>query len=68
MECNYIHIRIKGKANINLNKNKILELFKLSIGNNRNIITKLNYSKNKKESLNKNIQIVYYQKYIKKNI
>jgi len=63
MECKYIHIRLKGKNNINLNKNKILELFKLSIGNN---IINLNYNKSK--SSNQNIQIIYYQKYIKKNV
>ena len=65
MECKYIHIRLKDKNNINLNKNKILELFKLSIGNN---IIYLNYNKNKKESSNHNIPIIYYQKYIKKNV
>ena len=43
MECKYIHIRLKGKNNINLNKNKILKLFKLSIGNNK---TNLYYNKN----------------------
>ena len=32
MECNYIHIKFKDKNNNNLNI--ILELFKLSIGNN----------------------------------
>ena len=62
MECKYIHIRLKDKNNINLNKNKILELFKLSIGNN---IINLNYDK---KSSNQNIQIIYYQKYIKKNV
>ena len=65
MECNYIHIKLKDKRNINLNKNKILELFKLSIGNN---IINLNYNKNTKKSSNQNIQIIYYKKYIKKNI
>jgi len=65
MECKYIHIRLKDKNNIILNKNKILELFKLSIGNN---IINLKYNKNKKESSSENIQIIYYQKYIKKNV
>ena len=58
---NCIHIKLKDKSNINLNKNKIHELFKLSAGNN--II-----NKNKKESSNKNFEIYYYKKYIKKNI
>ena len=65
MECNYFYIRLKDKRNINLNKNKILELFKLSIGNN---IINLDYNKNKKESSNQNIKIIYYQKYIKENV
>ena len=65
MECNYIHVRLKDKSNINLNKHKILELFKLSIGNN---IINLYYIKNKKESSSQNTQIIYYQKYIKKNV
>ena len=65
MECNYIHVRLKDKSNINLNKHKILELFKLSIGNN---VINLNYNKNKEESSNQNIQIIYSQKYLKKNI
>ena len=65
MECNYIHVRLKDKSNINLNKHKILELFKLSIGNN---VINLNYNKNKEESSNQNIQIIYSQKYFKKNI
>jgi len=62
MECNFIHIKLKDKNNNNLSKTKILELFKLSIGNN---ITNLNYNK---ISSNQNIQIIYYQKYIKKNV
>ena len=65
MDYNYIYIILKYKNNINLNKNKILELFKLSIGNN---IIHLNYNKNKKESSNQNIQIIYSKKYLKKNI
>ena len=63
MECNYIHIKFKDKNNNNLNI--ILELFKLSIGNN---IINLNYNKNKNKFSNQNIQIIYYQKYIKKNV
>ena len=62
MEYNYIHIKSKDKNNNNLSKNKILELFKLSIGNN---ITNLNYNK---ISSNQKIQIIYYQKCIKKNV
>ena len=65
MECNYIHFKLKDKNNNNLNKNKILDLFKLSIGNN---IISLNSKKNKSKSSNQNIQIIYYQKYIKKNL
>jgi len=62
MKYNYLHIKLKDKNNNNLNKNKILELLKLSIGNN---ITNLNYNK---ISSSQNIQIIYYQKYIKKNV
>jgi len=65
MECNYIHVRLKDKSNINLNKHKILELFKLSIGNN---VINLNYNKNKEESPNQNIQIIYSKKNIGKMI
>ena len=65
MECNYIHIKLKDKTNNKINENKILELFKLSIGNN---IINLNYNKNKSKYSNQNIQIIYYQKYIKKNV
>jgi len=61
----YIHIKLKDKNNKNLNKNKILELFKLSIGNN---IIKLSCNKNKSKYSNQNIQIIYYQKYINKNV
>ena len=62
MKCNYIHLKTKDKSNINLNNNTILELFKLSAGNNINI---LNY---KKKSTNKNLEVYYYKKYIKANI
>ena len=65
MKINYIHIKLKDINNNNLNENKILELFKLSIGNN---IINLNSKKNKSKSSNQNIQIIYYQKYIKKNV
>jgi len=65
MKCNSIHFKLKDKNNINLNNNKILELFKLSIGNNIYI---KDYNKNKKESSNKTLKISYYKKYIKSNI
>jgi len=45
-----IHIKCKNKNNIHFNQ--ILELFKLSVGNN---IINLNYNKNK--SLNQNLEI-----------
>ena len=56
-----IHIQLKEKRNTNYNK--ILELFKLSVGNN---IISLNYDKN--NSSNQNLEISYYKKCIKKNI
>ena len=65
MKCHFIHFKLNDKANINLNNNKILELFKLSAGNNINI---LDYNQNKKEPSNKNLEIKYYKKYIKSNI
>ena len=34
MKCNFIHVKLKDKNNINLNIRKILEIFKLSIGKN----------------------------------
>jgi len=65
MKANFIHLKFKDKNNINLNNNKILELFKLSVGNN---IINLNYNNNKKESSNQRLDINYCKKYIKKNI
>ena len=65
MKYNCIHFKLKDKNNINLNNNKILALFKLSVGNNINI---LDYNQNKKQSSNKNLEISYYKKYIKTNI
>ena len=50
MKCNFNHIKLKNKSNINLNNNQILELYKLSAGNNINIF---DYNQNKKESSNK---------------
>ena len=65
MNCNFINIRMKDKSNININDSKIFGLFKLSVGNN---ITNLNYNKNKKESSNQNLEIIYNKKYVQKNI
>ena len=65
MFCNYIHnnihIKLKDKSKINLNNNRIIELFKLSLGNK---VYKLNY--NIKESLNQNLEIICIKKYISK--
>ena len=57
MKCNFIHIKLKDKDNISLNNNKIIELFKLSIGNNK---IDFNYNKSKKESSNKNLVIIVF--------
>ena len=65
MKFSYIHFKLNDKANINLNNNKILELFKLSAGNN---VSVLDYNQNKKEPSNKNLKINYYKKCIKSNI
>jgi len=65
MKYNFIYLKLKDKTNINLSNNKILELFKLSIGNNINI---LDYNQSKKEPPNQNIEISYFKKYIKSNI
>ena len=65
MKHNFIHIKLKDENNIDLNNNKILELFKLSIGNNKII---LNYNKIRKESSSKNVEINYYNKNTKTNI
>ena len=62
--CNFILVKIKNKANINLNKSKIQEIFALSIGNN--II--FDNNKNKKEFSNQILEINYNKKFIKKNI
>ena len=53
MKSNFIHIKFDDKSNINLKK--ILELYKLSVGNN---IINLNYNKSEKESSNKNLEII----------
>jgi len=62
MKCNFFQIKFKDTNN-SKRINKILDLFKLSIGNN---IINLKYKKNKKRSLNKNSKIIYYKEYIKK--
>ena len=61
MKCNFIHIKLKGKSNINKKIN--LELLKLSFENN---ITNLNYNKNKKEYSNQNLEINYNKIFHKK--
>ena len=58
MMCNFINFKFKDKNFINLNNNKILELFKLSVGNSIYI---KDYSKNEKESSNSNLEINYYK-------
>ena len=55
MKCNFIHIKLKDKNNFNLNKDKIFELFKLSIENNAN---RLSYNKNEKISTNQNLEFI----------
>ena len=65
MKCNFIHIKLKEKNNIDLNDNKILKLFKLNLGNN---VYKLDNNKNRKETSNKNLEISCYKNYIKSNI
>ena len=65
MKCNFILVKIKDKANTNLNKDKIQENFKLSIGNN---LINFNNNKNKKEISNQNLEIIYNKVFIKKNI
>jgi surface protein len=63
MKPNLIHLKLNDKSNIILNK--VLELYKLSVGNK---LIDLDYNKNKKEFSNQNLEIIYYKKYIKKNI
>ena len=65
MKCNFIHVKLKDKNNIKLNNKKFQEIFKLSIGNN---IKYFNYKNNKEEISNKNIEINYFKRFIKKNI
>ena len=59
MRCNYINIKAKEK------NCKILELFKLSIGNG---IYSLYYNKKEEKSSNQNLKLNYNKKYIEKNI
>ena len=61
MKCNFIHIKLKDENKINKNKN--LELFKLSIGNS---INNLNYNINNKKYSNKNFEIFYNKIFQKK--
>ena len=65
MKCNFIHVKLKDKNNINLNNRQFQEILTLSIGNN---IKYFNYNKNKKEFSNQNIKIIYYKRFIKTNI
>jgi len=65
MKCNFIHIKLKDKSKISLNDNKVLDLLKLSFGNN---ITNLNYHKNKEDISNQNLRFNCYKKNIQKNI
>ena len=60
MKCNFFHFKLKDKSNINLDNTKILKIFKLSLGNNINILDYKSYNKNKIESLNKNLEIIVY--------
>jgi len=59
MMCKYIYIKVKEK------KHKILEIIKLSKGNNGNNFC---YNRKKSETSSKNLGIIYYKNYIKKNI
>ena len=59
MRCNFINIKVKDK-----NK-KILEIFKLSIGNT---VKCLYYNNDKANNLNQNLKIIYFKKSLKKNI
>jgi len=63
MKFNLIHIKLRDKNKVNLNR--ILELFNLSAENRA---FNLNYPLNIKEYLNHNLEISYDKKYIKKNI
>ena len=60
MRCNFINIKVKDK------NQKILELFKLSVGNT---VKCLYYNNNKTNNLNQSLKIIYFKKYLlKKNI
>ena len=65
MKCNFINVKLKDRNFININKNKVKEIFNLSLGNN---IIYFNYNENKEEISNQNLEISYYIKFIKKNI
>ena len=57
MKCKFINIKVKDK------NQEILELFKLSLGNN---VNSLYYNKNKKECSNKNLKITYLKNILEK--
>jgi len=63
MKFNLIHIKLRDKNKVNLNR--IIELFNLSTENK---VFNLNYPVNIKEYLNHNLEINYDKEYIKKNI
>jgi len=60
MKCSFIHLKLKDKSNINKTNNKIFELFKLSIENNK---INLNILKIKKK-----FQIKFWKLIIIRNI
>jgi len=61
MKCNFINIKAKA------NNKKVLELFKLSLGNKVNSLYHKYYNKINKEYQYQNVEIVYFKKYLKKN-
>ena len=66
MENKFINIILKDNTNnFNLNNNEVLEFFKVSLGNDAN---NFNYIENTKKSSEKHLDIIYYKKYIKRNI
>ena len=65
MESNSFLIKNIDKNYINLNNNQILEIFKISLGNNK---INLQYNNNKNQSLNQNFEIIYNKQFIESNI
>ena len=65
MESNFFLIKIKDKNYIKFNNNEILDIFKISLGNNK---INLQYNKSKIQFLNKNFEIIYNKQYIERNI